>query len=117
GQETLVSLVLQNLLTNADKYSPSDTEVSVSVSMRPADFAEVLVSDRGIGLDAIDLANLFTPFYRSARARTKAGGLGLGLAVCQRALAVQGGSIGARSRTGGGSEFFFSLPAAPSADE
>jgi signal transduction histidine kinase len=117
GQEILVTLVLQNLLTNADKYSPIEQSIDVSYRTRPAGEAEVVVSDRGIGIDDIDLANMFTPFYRSDRARTKAGGLGLGLAVCKRALELQGGTIGARSRTGGGAEFFFTLPPVPAIHE
>jgi two-component system sensor histidine kinase KdpD len=109
GQEPLVTLTLRNLLTNADKYSPSDAEIEVHVRPVTRERVEVRVLDRGIGLDPEDQGALFSPFYRSRKARDMAGGLGLGLAVCKRALEVQGGKIGAAPRPGGGAEFFFTL--------
>jgi PAS domain S-box-containing protein len=112
GQETLVSLVLQNFLSNAEKYSEPETEIEITLSLGQVDRPEVRVRDRGIGIGYQDMANLFTPFYRSAKAKDQAPGMGLGLAVCKRALEVQNGSIGAQVRDGGGSDFYFSLPLA-----
>ena len=112
GQETLITLVLRNLLSNALKYSPRDTEVEVTVCRSADGRPEVRVEDRGIGLEPEDVANLFTPFYRSQKAKDSASGLGLGLAVCQRVMEVQNGTISAGSRPGGGTSFCFSLPEA-----
>jgi two-component system sensor histidine kinase KdpD len=112
GQETLVELVLQNLLTNAAKYSPPESEIELLIGMASSGEPEVRVRDHGIGLDAEDMANLFTPFYRSQRAKDFASGMGLGLAVCRRIMEVQNGSIGAESRPDGGSDFYFRLPEA-----
>jgi PAS domain S-box-containing protein len=108
GQETLVSLVLQNLLTNAEKYSPAGQPIDVSLQETEPGLVEVRVRDYGIGLDEHDVKNLFTPFYRADKAKQQAPGLGIGLAVCKRVLEAQDGTIGAAGRRDG-SDFFFSL--------
>ncbi|HEX5139512.1 MAG TPA: PAS domain S-box protein [Dehalococcoidia bacterium] len=114
GQETLVALVVQNLLTNAAKYSPPEQPIEVLLDLAPSGQPEVRVRDHGIGLDEHDLSNLFAPFYRSTRARNQASGLGIGLAVCKRALEAQHGSISAEARQDGGADFYFTLTPAVS---
>ena len=61
---------------------------------------------------AEEAAQFFTPFYRSPAAAAKAGGMGLGLAVCRCTLEAQGGSIEAHSRPEGGAAFVFTPPPA-----
>jgi PAS domain S-box-containing protein len=112
GEPTLVTHVLLNLLSNAVKYSPPGTPVQVLVGRSDQDEPQVKVVDEGMGFSAEDEAQLFTPFYRSKAATLKAGGMGLGLAVCRRILEVQDGKIEARSRPEGGAEFTFTLPPA-----
>lgn len=112
GQETLVALVMQNLLTNAAKYSPPETDIELIIDVTSDNEPQVCVRDHGIGLNQEELANLFTPFYRSQKARESASGLGLGLAVCKRIVEVQNGRIEAVSRPEGGSDFYFCLPRA-----
>lgn len=109
---TYVELVVENLLGNALKYSPSDTPISVSVRSENGG-ADVVVRDLGIGIDDEQAERLFEPFYRSQKARALASGVGIGLAVCKRVLEVQGGTIWGRAREGGGSEFGFFLKEAP----
>jgi PAS domain S-box-containing protein len=112
GNSLYVELVLENLLSNANKYSPAGRTIEVLIN--PADDgADLSVLDRGIGVGD-DMEGLFTPFFRSTRARGMASGTGVGLAVCRRVIEAQGGSIWARPREGGGSEFGFHLQAAPS---
>jgi signal transduction histidine kinase len=77
----------------------------------------VRVLDRGLGLADADIARLFSPFYRTTEAQKTAGGLGLGLAVCERIVRALGGRMWAARRDGGGSEFGFALPLAPSPGE
>lgn len=111
GQEALVSLVIQNLLANANKYSPPETEIDVSVVANDNGDPELHVIDRGIGLNKEDMASIFTPFYRSKKARAQASGMGLGLAVCKRAMEALGGYIRVQSRVEG-SDFYVCLKAA-----
>lgn len=111
GEGTITAMVLENLLSNADKYSPAGTGVEVVIEHCPAAVA-VHVLDRGMGLTAKDEESIFDPFYRSSAAREKAGGMGLGLAVCRKVMEVQGGSISGRPRPGGGADFCFTLPTA-----
>lgn len=112
GDATLVTMVLENLIGNADKYSPPDHPIDVRVGVDESGSGEVHVLDRGIGFGDNEGPGLFTPFYRTNGAKEFASGMGLGLAVCKRAIEEQGGSIGANQRPGGGADFWFSLPLA-----
>jgi two-component system sensor histidine kinase KdpD len=112
AEPLLVGHVLENLLSNATKYSPAGTPIDVVVTSNELSEPLVRVLDQGIGFSAEDQAQLFTPFYRSKAAAAKAGGMGLGLAVCRRILEAQGGTIDACARPEGGAEFSFTLPAA-----
>ena len=106
-----VEQVLQNLLSNAEKYSPADQPIDVVV--RTADeHVEVRVLDRGSGIPPDEVDQLFTAFYRSPRTSGSAKGVGIGLAVCKRLIEAQRGTIWVQARQGGGTEFGFSLPAA-----
>lgn len=112
---TYLELLLENLLSNATKYSPVSSEIEVVVHCEGNE-ARVLVLDRGIGLGDIDPERLFTVFFRTEEAKRHASGIGVGLAVCRRMLEVQGGRIWAEPRDGGGSEFGFALPLADPTD-
>ncbi|XXF79634.1 HAMP domain-containing sensor histidine kinase [Myxococcaceae bacterium GXIMD 01537] len=98
----LLRRVLDNLLDNAGKYSEPDT--SVWLRAKPVEGGmEVEVADEGIGIDAIDLPHLFTPFFRSDRSRARAtGGVGLGLALARRIVDAHGGSLQLDSQPGVG---------------
>jgi PAS domain S-box-containing protein len=110
GEQTLVTQVIENLVSNADKYSPEAESIEVRASLNESGEVEVHVLDRGIGLSDSDLSSLFQPFYRAESAKERASGMGLGLAVCRKAIEAQGGSISALPRPGGGSDFWFTLP-------
>jgi PAS domain S-box-containing protein len=106
-----LEMLLDNLLTNATKYSPSSTEIEVVVSSDDRE-ARVRVLDRGIGIGDADASQLFTAFYRTEAAKMRTQGLGIGLAVCQRIVDSLGGRIWAEPREGGGTEAGFALPLA-----
>jgi PAS domain S-box-containing protein len=112
GDRTYLDLVIENLLSNADKYSDEREEILVVVTTDDAD-AQVVVLDRGIGIPAGAEGEVFAPFYRAEPAKALANGLGIGLAVCRRVIDIQGGRIWAEARAGGGSEVGFSLPLLP----
>jgi PAS domain S-box-containing protein len=108
---TYLDLLLENLLSNATKYSPETSRIEVLVD-HEGDEARVMVRDRGIGLGDVDPERLFTAFFRTEEAKRHTSGIGVGLAVCRRMLEVQGGRIWAKPREGGGAEFGFALPLA-----
>jgi K+-sensing histidine kinase KdpD len=111
SDRTYLELVLENLLSNATKYSPASSEIEVVVHRQDRE-ARVVVLDRGIGLGSTEPEQLFTAFFRTEEAKRHTSGIGVGLAVCRRILELQGGRIWASSREGGGSEFGFALPLA-----
>jgi two-component system sensor histidine kinase KdpD len=104
-----LEMLLDNLLTNASKYSPASTEIEVTVIADDRE-ACVTVLDRGIGIGDADTSQLFTAFYRTEAAKMRTNGLGIGLAVCQLIVVSLGGRIWARPRDGGGTEAGFALP-------
>jgi len=116
AERTYLERLIENLVGNAAKYSPDGSPIDVLVE-EADDEVRVLVLDRGIGLDEQPGADLFEPFYRGERARSTAGGVGIGLAVCRRIVNLLGGRIWARSRDDGGAEFGFALPIAPDVDD
>ena len=106
-----VERILNNLLDNAFKYSPDDSDVEVRVR-RQAAFVKVSVLDFGEGVSDEDQRMVFKRFYRtaSARAHTQKGS-GLGLAIVRNLVNNLQGEVGVDSRKGKGSEFWFTLPA------
>ena len=108
--------VLTNLLDNAAKYSPPDTPIAVTVNAARST-ARVTVRDRGIGIPADAIGRLFERFYRADNASTHAGGLGIGLYLCQEIIELHGGSIDVRSVLGEGTEITARLPLAGEKDE
>ncbi|HEX3428574.1 MAG TPA: ATP-binding protein [Candidatus Limnocylindrales bacterium] len=106
---TAIELLVENLLSNADKYSPLDEPIDVVIESREGE-ARVHVLDRGIGIDAEDAGDVFTTFFRTDAARRVASGMGVGLSVCKRIAEAQGGRIWAAPRDGGGSDVGFALP-------
>jgi signal transduction histidine kinase len=100
--------VIQNLLTNAIKYSPGGGTIDVNVVSRGSELT-VSVRDVGLGIAHDELTQLFHRFYRVARTRGLEGS-GLGLYVCQAIISAHGGRIWASSDgPGRGSTFTFTL--------
>jgi signal transduction histidine kinase len=107
-----VRTVLRNLLGNAVKYSlPDSRPIEVSAA-REGDAVIVRVVDDGPGIPAEDLPNLFEPFFRVDRSRSRrTGGYGLGLSICKRIVEAHGGRIAAANNPGRGARFTLVLPA------
>lgn len=106
--QTLRALV--NLISNALKYSPGNTDIDV-VARREGEWIVFEVADHGPGISAVDGDRIFEPFYRGNCIIGTAGS-GLGLPIARRAIEMQGGRLSYASRTGGGSVFRILLPAA-----
>jgi signal transduction histidine kinase len=106
--ERLLRHVLGNLLSNALKCSAADSEVLLVVRVGKKS-CEFLLRDRGIGIPAEYMPNLYQSYYRAKNAEHLPGS-GLGLAVVYRAVTAQGGTIECESREGKGTSFLVKLP-------
>jgi PAS domain S-box-containing protein len=117
GDAPRLRQVLLNFLSNAVKFTREGT-VKLRLAHEPAGEAcrlRVEVSDTGIGVEAAQIGGLFNRFTQAdASVSRQFGGTGLGLAICKQIVEAMGGRIGADSRPGDGSTFWFevSLPLA-----
>lgn len=106
-----VRTVFRNLIENAIKYSLPDS-APVAVLVEQDDRAvTITVRDDGPGIPEADLANVFEPFFRVDRSRSKkTGGYGLGLSICRRIVEAHGGTVSARNQEPRGAVFVVTLP-------
>ncbi len=112
GDRKRLVQILANLLHNAAKYTPANGHIKVALSILGAEVA-ISVRDDGVGMNADLLAHVFEPFSQEKRASDRSqGGLGLGLALVQRLVALHGGRVVAESEGAGcGAAFTVFLPA------
>ena len=102
--------VLNNLITNAVKFSFSDSKVFVSVEAKE-DKLLFEVKDQGQGIPESELTELFKPFQSTSVKSTEGEkSTGLGLLICSKIVEAHGGKIGVQSKPGDGSRFYFDLP-------
>ncbi|HEX8235379.1 MAG TPA: ATP-binding protein [Abditibacteriaceae bacterium] len=119
GSAELLRSAVENVVRNAVRYTRPDTVVEVSLHCEPAgngqrSTAVICVRDHGEGVPAEALENLFRPFYRVADARDReSGGVGLGLAITERAVRSHGGSVSAANEPEGGLVVQMRLPISP----
>ena len=114
GDRTRIAQILQNLVSNAVKFTP-EGEVTVEVGLVSSSVRSVRVRfevlDTGIGVEPARLTRLFEPFVQAEPGTTrKYGGTGLGLAIARQLTELMGGTIGGASVPGEGSTFRFELP-------
>ena len=109
AEETPLTLVFQNLVSNAVKYRRRDVALHIHVSAdAAANVCTVSVRDNGLGIETEHLDVIFAPFKRLQSAAIP--GSGLGLAICRRVVERYGGRIWVESEYGLGSTFRFTLP-------
>jgi PAS domain S-box-containing protein len=104
-----IEQVLNNLLSNAAKYSDKDTEIELELNSRDHEFW-ISVSNFGIGLTAEQIENLFQRYYRTPTSGQLAAGIGLGLYIAKGLVEAHNGKIWAESAPGRKTTFTFSLP-------
>lgn len=114
GSSALLRSAIENVVRNAMRYTAEGTEVEIQldrVENSSGSEAVIRVSDRGPGVPQESLDKLFRPFYRLDDARERqTGGVGLGLAITERAVRLHGGSACAVNRPSGGLQVEIRLP-------
>nr|WP_257022537.1 ATP-binding protein [Pigmentiphaga litoralis] len=105
GDAVALHSAIENVLRNALRFSPSGSEVVVTLKEEPGPvhaWVCVDIADRGPGVPQADLDRIFAPFFRVAAARDRnSGGVGLGLAIVAEAVRRHGGKVSARNRDDG----------------
>ncbi|CAM3200488.1 ATP-binding protein [Paenibacillus taichungensis] len=110
GDEVLLEQVLVNVISNAIKYSPEDSEIVITVKVDERHGRmTIVVADSGVGIPEAERERVFEKFYRSESSRHVTG-TGLGLAICRGIVEVHGGTITAESNPGGGTRVCIGLP-------
>ncbi len=98
GDPALLQRAVENVVRNAIFYTTEKTPVEIVLARKGPEVISIEVQDRGPGVPTLALAHLFEPFFRVDEARTReTGGTGIGLAICQRAVQLHGGSVCARN--------------------
>jgi signal transduction histidine kinase len=114
GDRVQIQQVIINLMVNAmDAMSalpPSKRKISVT-TMRVENFAEIAVSDTGLGIPNNEPEKAFQPFFT-----TKPEGMGMGLPIARSIVEANGGQLWAENKTSGGAIFHFRLPLASTAE-
>ena len=112
GNQELLRSAFENVVRNAIRYTEPGTSVRVSAKCEAND-VRIVVQDRGPGVPDSELDNVFKPFYRVDTSRERrTGGVGLGLAIAERAVKLHNGKISAGNLPGGGFQVEISLPMA-----
>lgn len=115
GDRMWLEQILINIISNAVKYSPRDTEVSIKARITNKN-AEIRIQDQGPGIPPDDQLKIFDRFHRVSATAHKVGS-GLGLNICRELILLHNGSITCESELGSGSAFIIVLPLPVSVDE
>jgi signal transduction histidine kinase len=103
--------VLINFLSNAIKFSPEGSKISIELALVSPATVEISVIDQGSGILPELQQKIFEPFEQSNREdATQRGGSGLGLSICKTIMEAHGGKVGVDSKPGEGSRFWLRLP-------
>jgi len=111
GNGRRLGQVVNNLLDNAIKYTPSGSQVTLRAYVA-GEQIRVDISDQGPGIATVDLPHLFEKFYRARKSESGPRGTGLGLSIAHSIVTAHGGRIWAESPEGQGATFSFTLPVA-----
>jgi signal transduction histidine kinase len=105
-----MTLVLQNIIENAVKYTPDHGKIDITVEVSD-NFVRTSIKDNGVGIPQEDQVKLFSKFFRAANVmRMQTEGSGLGLFIVKNIIQKHGGDISFNSKEGLGTEFIFTLP-------
>ena len=111
GDSDMIETLMENLISNAIKYTPAGGRVGVTFLRGVGDKVQIEVKDSGIGIPKAEMPKLFTEFFRADNARAvEESGTGLGLAIVKDIVDRHGGKIFVESEEGLGSIFVVDLP-------
>jgi light-regulated signal transduction histidine kinase (bacteriophytochrome) len=110
GDEALLLSLVQNLLTNALKYSSKQRRPKIRMGVKTAKDKKIFfIQDNGVGFDPVKVGDLFKPFKRLHQ-NSEFSGTGIGLSTVKRIIERHGGDVWAESEPGKGATFYFFLP-------
>ena len=110
GDRNRITQVVSYVLSNAAKYSGSESEILVSMD-HELDITTICIRDQGIGMSQEDLAQVFAPFFRAADPQTQSeSGTGLGLVIAKSIVELHGGTISVESEHDIGSVVTIEIP-------
>ncbi|WP_316850508.1 sensor histidine kinase [Pedobacter agri] len=109
GDESQIAQVLQNLITNAIKYSPDGKEIKIILS-EVSDYVKVSITDYGLGISQEDQKKIFDRFFRVSNIQKHFPGMGIGLYISAQIIKQHGGTLWVDSEPGKGATFSFTLP-------
>ena len=110
GDRDRVGQVVNNIVTNAIKYSLEQASIRIFIT-EEEQFYKIHVKDTGMGITREDLPRIFERFYRVDKARSReTGGTGLGLAITRNVVLMHKGSIRVHSKEGEGATFIIRIP-------
>ncbi len=111
GDPELVEQMLENLISNAIKYTPEEGHVGMTFGAETDEMVRIVVSDNGIGIPKSDMPRVFTHFFRASNVQEVIG-TGLGLVIVKEIVAKHSGQIQVESEEGIGTTFVITLPVA-----
>lgn len=109
GQGEMIRRALFNVLENAIKYSPSNSDISIELEESESTVT-ITTTDHGPGIGESEQGRLFERFFRGEKARAETDGSGLGLAIAKKLIELNGGSITLYSSLGVGTSVLITLP-------
>lgn len=112
GNKRWLQRAVENLITNAFKYTPDDGKIEIKTGLNEMNGErqiEISVEDNGVGIPAEDISKIFEPFYRGRNTKNEKG-IGLGLSLVKQVVDLHGGKIEVRSELGKGSLFSIHIP-------
>jgi signal transduction histidine kinase len=119
GDRGRILQVLQNLLSNAERFSPEGGSIRIAAARAPGGWLSVAVADRGPGISREHLDLIFDRLYQVGDVTPsgrQGGSLGLGLAIVKAIVEAHGGTVTVRSHVGRGASFRFTIPSEERSD-
>ncbi|MEI7473241.1 MAG: ATP-binding protein [bacterium] len=111
ADQTKLTQIIYNLLSNSIKFSPDNSKITVEISSNSNDLIEVKISDQGIGIDPEFHEKIFEKFQQVDSSLTRSqGSTGLGLTITKELVELHGGNITVESQKDSGATFIFTLP-------